>query len=97
MIRIDKNVPEFVREDAKSHGIKSPVVLIMDCGCMMNQEAVVLDIRSGPEEGYEPYTEADGIKFLVSPKVKALADRGRIGVFTYGAGRFKRLDFFPAD
>jgi hypothetical protein len=97
LISIDRDVPNFVREDAKRQGIENPVVLIMDCGCMMNQEGVVLDIKSHSEDGYEPYREVDGIKFFISPKVKASADGGRIGIFTYGAGRFKRLEFFPAE
>jgi hypothetical protein len=98
MIALDEGVVEFVREEARKSGIKRPVVLIMDCGCMMNKETVELDIKGeGTEKGYDFYLEAEGIRFFVNPKVRHLADRGRIGVMTYGAGRFKRLEFYPSD
>jgi hypothetical protein len=96
MIKVDRKVPKFVRDEAKKMGLAKPVVLIMDCGCMLNQETVEVDIRSEPEEGYEPYTEVDGIGFFVSPKVRSLADSGRLVVTEYAAGKFKKLEFCPA-
>ncbi|MEM4720746.1 MAG: hypothetical protein QXT73_01615 [Candidatus Methanomethylicaceae archaeon] len=97
MIEIEPGVLEFVRGEADKLGIKKPVVLIMDCGCMMNEGSVELDIKEeGPHEGYELYTEIEGIKFYIKPKVRKSAEGGRIGVKTYGAGRFKRLEFYPA-
>jgi hypothetical protein len=97
MIALERGVLEFVKEEAKRSGIKKPIVLIMDCGCMMNEETVELDIKEeGAEKGYNFYMEVEGIKFLVNPKVKRLADRGRIGIMTYGEGRFKRLEYYPS-
>jgi len=97
MITIGKDVPELVYEEESKRGIRKAAVLIMDCGCMMNQETVVLDIQEETDvpEGYDFYTENNGVKFYVSPKVRKLADRGRIGVVTYGTGRYRRLEFFP--
>jgi len=98
MLKVEDGVAKFVKEEAKRSGIEHPVVLIMDCGCMMNEETVELDIKEeGSEKGYEFYMEVKGIKFLVSPKVRHLADKGGIGVMTYGAGRFKRLEYYPSD
>ncbi|MBM5804974.1 MAG: hypothetical protein FJZ49_02745 [Candidatus Verstraetearchaeota archaeon] len=45
MLKVEDGVAEFVREEAERSGIKNPVVLIMDCGCMMNEETVELDVR----------------------------------------------------
>jgi hypothetical protein len=96
LIILDKGVKKFVREEARKSGIKNPIVLIMDCGCMMDKETVELDIKEkGTEKGYDFYLEVDGIKFFVNPKVKHIADIGRIGVMNYGEGRFRRLEFYP--
>ena len=97
MIKIGREVLKFVREEAKKTGIAKPVVLLMDCGCMLNQETVEVDIKSGPEEGYAPYTKVDEIPFFVSPKIRHLADKGRLAVSAYGAGKFKKLEFIPGE
>jgi hypothetical protein len=89
-------VIDFIREEAKKAGIVKPVLLLMDCGCIMNQETVELDIKEkGAEEGYEFYMEKDGVDFYVNPKVRHLVENGKISVVPYGAGRFRRLDFNP--
>lgn len=98
MISLDDGVIDFIWEEAKKTGIAKPVLLIMDCGCIMNQETVELDIKEkGAEEGYEFYMEKDGVEFYVNPKVRPLAENGKISVVPYGAGRFRRLDFNPLD
>ena len=96
MIELDDGVIDYVREDAKNQGLRRPVVRIMGCGCVMNQDAVELDVQEEEKaEGCEFYMEVEGVRFFVSPKVRHLANRGKIGIMTYGAGRFKRLVYFP--
>lgn len=96
MIALENGVIDFIREEAKKAGIVKPVLLLMDCGCIMNQETVELDIKEkGAEEGYEFYMEKDGVDFYVNPKVRHLVENGKISVVPYGAGRFRRLDFNP--
>jgi len=98
LIALDNGVIDFIRETAKKAGIAKPVLLIMDCGCIMNQETVELDIKEkGSEEGYEFYMEKEGVEFYVNPKVRNLAENGKISVVPYGAGRFRRLDFNTLD
>jgi hypothetical protein len=98
LISLDNGVIDFIKEEAKKAGIAKPVLLIMDCGCIMNQETVELDIKEkGSEEGYEFYMKKEGVEFYVNPKVRHLADKGRISVVPYGANRFRRLDFNPLD
>jgi len=95
-IEIERGVIEFVKEEAKRLGIKRPAVLILDCGCMMNDQAVELDIKEDrPYEEYEFYTEVSGVKFYVKSKIRRAVEGGKIGLKTYGAGRFKRLEFYP--
>jgi len=63
---------------------------------MMNQESIELDIKEeNLKEGYEFYTEKDSIKFYIKPKIRHLAERGRISVVTYGAGKYKKLEYNP--
>ncbi|MCX8182344.1 MAG: hypothetical protein N3D12_04440 [Candidatus Methanomethyliaceae archaeon] len=96
MIEIDAGVIEFVKNEAKRLGINRPAVLILDCGCMMNEEAVELDIKEDQHyEGYELYNEVEGIKFYIKSKIRRAAEGGKIGLKTYGAGKFKRLEFYP--
>jgi hypothetical protein len=96
MIKVEKDVADFVHGEAKSQGIKRPVVLIMDCGCILNQETIELDIKDENDTtGYDFYTLVDGLKFYINPKLKHLADTGKIFVFSYGEGKFKRLDYSP--
>jgi hypothetical protein len=98
LIALDSGVIDFIKDEAKKAGIAKPVLLIMDCGCIMNQETVELDIKAkGSEKGYEFYMEKDGVEFYVNPKVRHLAENGRVSVVSYGAGRFRRLDFNPLD
>jgi hypothetical protein len=95
-MRVGRGVIAFITAEAAKASIKKPMVIIMDCGCMMNQEAVEVDLREDRDEpGHEFYFERGGIKFLVSPKIRHLADRGRLGIVVYGGGRFKRLEFSP--
>lgn len=95
-MRVGRGVVALVKAEAERASIKRPMVLIMDCGCMMNQESVEVDIREdGDEPGFEPYLVKNGVRFLVSPKVRHLADRGSLGVTVYGGGRFRRLEFTP--
>lgn len=96
MIEIEPGVIEFVKDEAKRLGINKPAVLILDCGCIMNQESVELDIKEDRQyEGFEQYTEVDGIKFYIKSKIKSAAEGGKIKLKTYGAGRFRRLEFYP--
>ena len=96
MIKVESGVADFVRGEAKSQGILYPVVLIMDCGRIMNQETIELDIKDENDaKGYDFYTEVDGLRFYINPKVRLLADKGKIFVTPYGADRFKRLDYSP--
>jgi hypothetical protein len=94
MIELEEGVIDYVQEEAKSQGLKHPVVLIMDCGCILSQETVELDIQEIEKaKGYEFYMEAEGVNFFISPKVRHLADSGKIVIESYGAGRFKRLAY----
>jgi hypothetical protein len=95
-MRVGRGVIAFIKAEANRVSIKKPMVLIMDCGCMMNQESIEVDLRDDRDEpGHEFYFEKEGVRFLVSPKIRHLADRGSLGVVVYGGGRFRRLEFSP--
>lgn len=96
MMKVGRGVMSLVKEEAAKASMKKPVVLVMDCGCMMNQESVLIDIREeGEGEGFDEYFMRDGVRFLVSRKIRHLADEGRLEVAVYGGGRFRRLEFVP--
>lgn len=96
MMKVSGGVVELIKAEAAKASIKKPMVLIMDCGCMMNRESVEVDIReAGDEPGFEPYFIKNGVRFLVSPKIKHIADEGSLVVTVYGGGKFQRLDFVP--
>ena len=96
MIELEEGVIDYIQEEAKSQGLKHPVVLIMDCGCILVQGAVELDIQEIEKaKGYEFYIEAKWVNFFINPKVRQAADSGMIGIESYGAGRFKRLAYHP--
>jgi len=96
MMKLGRGVMALVKAEAAKASIERPVVLVMDCGCMLDQESVLVNIREDRgEPGYEPYFERDGVRFLVSPKIRHLADEGSLGVVAYGGGRFRRLEFTP--
>lgn len=96
MLKVGKDVMAFIKAEATRASIKKPMVLLMDCGCMLNQESVDVDLREDRDEpGFEPYFERQGVRFLVSRKIRHLADGGRLEVEAYGGGRFKKLVFSP--
>ncbi|MCQ5377617.1 MAG: hypothetical protein NO516_06155 [Candidatus Methanomethylicia archaeon] len=96
MIGIEREVLEFIKSEAHRQGIKRPIVLLMDCGCMLNTDSVEVDIKEeGGEGNLVQYLVKDGITFYVSPKIRRIADKGRLSVTTYGNGKFRRLDFIP--
>lgn len=96
MMRVRRGVIAFIKAESAKASIERPMVLVTDCGCIMNQESVEVDLREyGEEPGYEPYFERQGVRFLVNPKIRHLADTGSLGVVAYGGGRFRRLEFFP--
>lgn len=96
MISIGKGVVEFVKAEAKVIGISRPVVLLIDCGCIMNSESVEIDIReSGSEKGFDTCVNLEGVRFFVHPKVMRVVEGGSIEVETYATGKFKKLVFVP--
>jgi hypothetical protein len=93
-MKLGRGVITLIKAEAVKASFKKPMVLVMDCGCMMNQESVEVDIREDRDEaGFEPYFVKNGVRFLVRPKIRHLADEGRLGVMIYGGGRFRRLEF----
>lgn len=95
-MRVGKGVMAFIKAESAKASIKRPMVVITDCGCIMNRESVVVDLREYRDEpGLEPYFERQGVRFMVSPKIRGIADGGGLGVVVYGGGRFKRLEFSP--
>lgn len=96
VIRIEKDVLEFIKSEAVKQGIRRPIVLLMDCGCMLNTDSVEVDIKEeGGQGNLIRYLEKDGIAFYVSPKIREIADKGGLRVTTYANGKFRRLDFIP--
>jgi hypothetical protein len=94
LMKLGRGVVALVKAEAEKESIERSMVLIMDCGCMMNQESVEVDIREEDDlEGFESYFTKGGVRFVVSPKVRHLADMGRLVVATYGGGRFRRVEF----
>jgi len=95
-MKVGKGVVTLVKAEAAKASIKKPMVLVMDCGCMMNRESVEVDIREDRDEaGFEPYFVRNGVRFLVSRKIRHLADEGSLRVTIYGGGRFRRVEFSP--
>lgn len=95
-MRVGKGVIAFIKAESIKSSLKKPVIIVTDCGCMMNPESVEIDLREDRDEpGFEPYFELLGVRFLINPKIKHLADHGSLRVVTYGGGRFKKLEFSP--
>jgi hypothetical protein len=96
LMKVGRGVMALVKAEAAKASIEKPMVLVMDCGCMMNKESVEVDIRDERDEpGFEPYFVRNGVRFLVKPKIRHLADEGSLGVVVYGGGRFRRVEFSP--
>lgn len=96
MMRVGKGVIAFIIAEAARASIKKPMVLVMDCGCMLNQESVEIDLKEDRDEpGFERYLEREGVRFLVSPKIRHIVDQGSLEVVVYGGGRFRKLEFLP--
>lgn len=94
MMRVRGRVIAFIKAEAAKASIKKPMILVMDCGCMMNRESVEVDLREYQDEpSHELYFEMEGVRFLVNPKIRHIADQGSLEVVSYGGGRFRKLEF----
>ncbi len=95
-MKVGRGVFDFIRSESSKMALAKPMVVITDCGCMLNGESVEVDLKEyKDEQGLEPYFEMRGVRFMINPKIKQIADGGSLRVVSYGAGKFRRLEFSP--